>query len=462
MLVKHIRAGIYVRISQDRVGAGLGVQRQREDCEALAERLGWTVVDVYTDNDTSAFSGKPRQHYTRMLEDIESGRVNGVLAWHTDRLHRNNRELLDYIDLSVRMKLPTQTVTAGPLDLSTANGRAAAITLGAWARAESEHKAERLQRAHEQAAGQGRWRGGPRPFGYTDDAMSLHPVEAPLLQQAYSDIRAGKSLASILKRWEALGVTTTLGRPWTFATLRQALLRPRNYGASVHRGKVVAQGQWDPIVDELTYRAVAAILRTPGRRTTDTNEGKWLLSGLALCGKCDDGTTVTTTNNGAAGGGHTIYRCRAKAHLSRRAQPVDDWVRDVVLARMAKDDARDLLVPDSPTEDLATEADSLRLQLEEAEQLWDEGLLSATRYREKARKLKDDIAALEARMSDATVSPVLSALVDAEDPRRAWDDLTWTQKRLAVDTLCVVTILPVGRGKARVFDPETVQIEPKG
>ena len=34
-------AAIYVRISQDRGGAGLGVQRQREDCEALCDRLGW-------------------------------------------------------------------------------------------------------------------------------------------------------------------------------------------------------------------------------------------------------------------------------------------------------------------------------------------------------------------------------------------------------------------------------------
>src|SRR4051794_33460632 len=145
-------AAIYVRISQDRTGAGLGVERQEEDCRALAERLGWRVVEVYPDNDVSAYSGKARKHYTRMLADIEAGRINAVLAWHTDRLHRNVREQLDYIDLSVARDIPTQTVTAGTLDLSTPNGQAAAITLGAWARAESQHKAERITRAHEQAA----------------------------------------------------------------------------------------------------------------------------------------------------------------------------------------------------------------------------------------------------------------------------------------------------------------------
>jgi|GEM_PF-3528205 len=43
------RAAIYVRISKDKTGAGLGVARQRADCEALAASLGWSVVGVYED-----------------------------------------------------------------------------------------------------------------------------------------------------------------------------------------------------------------------------------------------------------------------------------------------------------------------------------------------------------------------------------------------------------------------------
>ena len=43
-----IRAGIYVRISQDREGAG--------------ERSGWTVAGAYRDDDVSAYSRKPQLH----------------------------------------------------------------------------------------------------------------------------------------------------------------------------------------------------------------------------------------------------------------------------------------------------------------------------------------------------------------------------------------------------------------
>ena len=58
-----MRAGIYVRISQDRTGAGLGVERQADDCQRLCEAKSWKVVEVYVDNDVSAFS---RQTPTRM------------------------------------------------------------------------------------------------------------------------------------------------------------------------------------------------------------------------------------------------------------------------------------------------------------------------------------------------------------------------------------------------------------
>jgi site-specific DNA recombinase len=37
-------AAIYCRISDDREGTGLGVDRQEEDCRALAQRKGWKVA----------------------------------------------------------------------------------------------------------------------------------------------------------------------------------------------------------------------------------------------------------------------------------------------------------------------------------------------------------------------------------------------------------------------------------
>src|SRR5215218_9436478 len=146
------RAAVYTRISQDRIsqdrtGAGLGVERQETDCRAFAERLGWTIVAVHSDNDVSAYSGKPRPGYRALLADLRAGVADAVVCWHIDRLHRSPTELEEYITVCEPRGVPTQTVKAGPLDLASASGRMVARQLGAVSRFESEHHSERARRA---------------------------------------------------------------------------------------------------------------------------------------------------------------------------------------------------------------------------------------------------------------------------------------------------------------------------
>ena len=73
-------AAIYARISADKGGDGLGVDRQEADCRALAERLGWSVEQVFIDNDVSAYSGKMRPQYRAMLDAVRAERIKGIVA----------------------------------------------------------------------------------------------------------------------------------------------------------------------------------------------------------------------------------------------------------------------------------------------------------------------------------------------------------------------------------------------
>ena len=93
------RAAIYCRLSQDRTGAGVVVERQERDCRELAASLGWEVVAVFVDNDVSAYRKKPRPGYTTLLKTLEAGEADAVLVWHADRLHRSPKELEHYIDV---------------------------------------------------------------------------------------------------------------------------------------------------------------------------------------------------------------------------------------------------------------------------------------------------------------------------------------------------------------------------
>lgn len=118
-----LSVAIYARISRDLTGEELGVQRQLQDCRELAAKWGWAVGAEYVDNDRSAYSGKPRPEYLRMLADLKSGARDAVIAWHTDRLHRQPSELETYIDVCEAVKAETRTVRSGALDLATPQGR---------------------------------------------------------------------------------------------------------------------------------------------------------------------------------------------------------------------------------------------------------------------------------------------------------------------------------------------------
>ncbi len=93
-------AAIYARISQDREGLQLGVQRQEEDCAALAAAKGWSIARVYVDDDVSAWDQrKTRPAYRQMLREIAAGVIDGVVVWDLDRLHRQPRELEHFFDV---------------------------------------------------------------------------------------------------------------------------------------------------------------------------------------------------------------------------------------------------------------------------------------------------------------------------------------------------------------------------
>ena len=95
-----VRAGLYLRVSRDRTGLRLAVQRQEDDCRQVATRLGWSVAGMYVDNDlgASGFATKPRAGYKRLLDDLEAQRLDAVVVWMEDRSHRQVIELAEFCE----------------------------------------------------------------------------------------------------------------------------------------------------------------------------------------------------------------------------------------------------------------------------------------------------------------------------------------------------------------------------
>ncbi len=175
-----------------------------------------------------------RPGYRRLLDDVRSGRVRRIVAWHPDRLHRSLREFADFVDLVQSTGCEVETVQSGEVDLSTASGRLSATMLGGIARYESEHRAERIRRKMLQNAQEGRHHGGSRPYGWQDDRVTLDPVEAAFVRLGIEMVLAGNSVKAVMRRLNDEGSRTTTGNPWRDVTLRAVLLRARNAGLRSH------------------------------------------------------------------------------------------------------------------------------------------------------------------------------------------------------------------------------------
>lgn len=458
------RAALYYRQSLD---VQEGIERQKARCHALVKARGWNVYEEYVDNDTSATKARGAgTAWAKMLEDAEAGNFDVVVAVDLDRLVRTISDLVTLTGTGVKV-----LTVDGEIDLTTADGEFRATMLAGIARFEARRKGERQKRATAQAASKGKRTGGRRPFGYEADGVTVNEHEAQAVRQAYVSFLAGIPLAAIARDLNAQGYVTTQKRytgardennrpvessPWQAYSVRQMLQNPRYAGKRAHLGEVVAEAVWPALVDEATWQAAHSILGNPARRSAP-KRGRYLLSGLAVCGVCGEKVHA----GGNARKGVPAYRCGGSSgHFARRSEPVETWVNEVIVTRLSRPDARELLtVKAGPDVDvLRRQAVADRARLDEVAVEFANGAISVTQLRTISDVINARLKTVDDQLADAGRVNVLGDLVGANDVAKAWDSKTQDQKRAVIDALATVRLLPVGRG-VRNFDPATVQFD---
>ena len=280
------RAGIYARISSDREADGLAIGRQLEDCERLAEERGWRVVERYIDQDVSAYNGRVRPAYRRLLGDLRTGSIDGVIVYHLDRLHRQPRDLEEFFDVCKTAGVDDLATVTGRINLADPDGQFQARILGAVAKKESDDKSRRIRRKHEELAAAGRLSGGgTRPYGYASDRRTIRPGEAAVIRETATRLLAGESVRSICTALNERGERTVTGGEWTQQTLRRMLFSARISGQREHRGVIVGPAEWPGILTPADTERIRALFGDPARRTNKTAR-RYLLARLLRCGRC--------------------------------------------------------------------------------------------------------------------------------------------------------------------------------
>lgn len=439
-----MRAAIYARQSVDRDGQGAAVTRQIEDCRALAAARGWSVVEIFVDNDASASTAKVRPAYQRLLNAVQAGHVDQIAVWHVDRLTRRLVELEHVIDVCEATGVRLATVT-GDLDLGTDTGRMLARILASVARAEVERKGQRQRRANLQRAQAGLMGWTRRPFGYdrTGGVVVEVAAEAAALRKAAQAVLGSSTLAAAVRDIDAAGLTTTAGKPWNVTSLRRALLNPRYAGRALYRGEDTAAGQWPVILDAEVQARLAEVLRDVRRRVQQGTAARHLLSGVARCGRCD--AILFGSPMSSKGHRWQTYKCR-HCYLSRRADLVDEVVEVELLARLALPDAAALLSPDVDLDGLRAKAVELRDRRDALAAMLADGLLSAAAVREQSTVLTARLHEVEASVARAVGEHPAAAMLGAADVLAVWEKLDLRTRKAVVDALVVVRVLPAGKG----------------
>ena len=204
------------------------------------------------------------------------------------------------------------------------------------------------------------------------------------------------------------------GKPLTRRGLRTILLSPTIAACrETSPGEFVPSKEWKPILTRAKWEKVRAVLNEPSRRTTSGPRRRWLLSGIAVCGRDDTPLGVQSSR-------YTCPSCQLSIEVERTDEVV---VGDLLALLDAKAWRR--LRRGGPTG-----AKSPLAAYESA--------LSAL----TARFAAGDIDAVElGTLADALrrqqeMVPVsgTTSLPDVDDLERAWPKLSLEQKRLVIAT----------------------------
>ncbi|MGW2585529.1 recombinase family protein [Streptomyces virginiae] len=348
-----VRLGGYARISLDKDGEELGVERQRQDyMQAAAARPGWRVAEHYVDNDLSAWKRNvKRPEFERLISDLASGAIDGIITYDLDRLTRQPRELEKLVDLyEANPKLVFATIV-GDIDLSSSDGRTMARVMVAFANKASADTGRRVARKHKELADNGRNGGGFPAFGWKEDRKTVDPTQAALINKAHDDLLAGSRLATVVREWQAKDVKTSrgTGKPISRTAVKAILKNPRLAGFRTVKGQIhygpdgqPVRGEWETICTPEKLEAVTAVLdgiteRYKDRTKNGTNAYRYLLTGTLRCALC--GTRMmpnarSSWTEGSKGSAFT-YRCPAPSDggcgkIARAGEPVDAHIVNLI------------------------------------------------------------------------------------------------------------------------------------
>ncbi|MFF1920692.1 recombinase family protein [Streptomyces sp. NPDC058221] len=495
--------GAYARTSEDKALSadaadwreiGEQVAEQFKDMDELASELGVTITRRYNDNDTPASDPHVvRKGFESMLADLENGTVRGILFYHSDRLVRQEYDAARMNRLFQLNPKYVGRAVAGGTDLSTQEGRSMLALQATMGGMEVYNTKRRVARKNKGLAGHGHMHGAPRPFGWAEDRKTLHETEAEDLRTAILAIPGGLTVGEVRKQWIDLGYEPTRNRKNAgtqsiqHSAVESRLVSPRVCGYRtylpqaerrgtkrpwmpdfiVYKDGKPVMGDWEAIVSPEEWQACVTTIeeRKQARkegRAVHTTSAKYLLSGIARCGKCSFPLMSNQYSKGTTSYERYGYRYACLTTLggcggvTRVGPPVDELVEEAFLLEVRRS-----LGTGGKDEDFDDTKYNVRLAELDQE-------ISEVNERRRAKRISmgaalDMIEELEGERDELNRQrrQLVAVKVHRQNASptllEEWDGYAVAQKKTRLrESVRAVMVHPAGRG--RKFDPSLIEV----
>lgn len=372
-----IPAGGYIRMSTDEQKESPA--RQRSELEALAAREGCQIVEWYEDHGMTGTESAKRTDYQRLLGDVKKKRIKAVLTYEQSRLSRETffaaaKQWEVFHDAGAHVI----TSTGGKLDFNNPASLMMAVFGQHNAHDESRRTGMRSASGRRQKLQRGERPSGGSPFGYDRECIDesgrvvkrvghrerfqkarnwksrlvvsddVEAVEA--VRWIFQAAIAGQTVAGIARTLRDRGIASQRGGQFTRSVVAKMLRNPVYKGvlraghcrrtakfATVTDRVVMLDGKIPPIVDTHTWQRAQDALRNSGK-LKPKRPGKYLLSGLLMCKKCN--ARMRGNENSI---GRRYFCCcdkvNEKFHLYTSADPLEKMVLEIVYDIVLKPNA---------------------------------------------------------------------------------------------------------------------------
>jgi DNA invertase Pin-like site-specific DNA recombinase len=453
----------YARLSKKADGGLEKVEDQVDDSLAYAARTDYIRVDpalVFKDPFLSAWKKRAkRPEWDRMMALAEAGQLAGIVIPAVDRFTRRPKDMEALIELAEEHGLVIEGPRSGRLDLTTATGRQQARWMAMQAAAESDNTSERIKATLRRKMREGKPMGSGRAYGFEKGGLDQRPEEAVVIREVARRMLSGESAASIVRDLGARGIRSSKGQPFTPRELTRMMVRLRNGGHVEHKGRIVGTIPGEPILDPVTYEDLQALVASRRRGRPPT--GRFMLTGLAICDRCQRGM------NGVTVDGRRRYVC-VQAVLQNRhgcgrtidADGLEEMVERYMIKLLSKPDvvdkisAREQKLTDALSEQLG-KVEAVEEQLADLEVKWAAGELVQRAY-DRAKPVLDKRLAKEQARLDGLARPTSAMAVDAAAD---WAEAEPDEKRALITRFGVRITVGAFRSEApRRFDSKRVRI----